>query len=129
MKQKCKGCFAQQIDEEFGEMCTASVCIQDYDYDAGTRSWTPKYKPRTDSCMQRVYCSECFAFPMGLGCPNIKEIKKHKKIVIKNRLMDKRRFDLNQIRKEIKRLRKWKSSLSVRYTHHAQEKYKVKNNG
>ena len=26
---------------------------------------------RSDGCYQFTYCSECLAYPMGLGCPNI----------------------------------------------------------
>lgn len=39
-KEKCKDCFALQHDD----MCTASMCIKEYDYDPELRLWTPKEK-------------------------------------------------------------------------------------
>jgi len=127
MKMKCKGCMAHYFEEEFGDMCTSTLCIKDYDYDPDSRTWTPKHKPRTDGCFQLIYCNECLAFPMGFECPNLKKIKDDKKILRKENLKDKRRADLSNIRKEIKRLRKWKSSLGVRYIYHANIRWRLKN--
>ena len=41
-KENCKDCIAYQYDEDFGDMCSAVMCIKEQDYDPETRIWTPK---------------------------------------------------------------------------------------
>jgi len=41
---KCKDCLAYQYDEEYGELCTAPMCIKEYDYDPEIRIYTPRKK-------------------------------------------------------------------------------------
>ncbi len=39
-EEKCKDCIAYQYDVEFGDMCSAILCVKEYDYDVETRIYT-----------------------------------------------------------------------------------------
>ncbi len=43
---------------------------------------------RKDGCYQFTYCSECMAYPMGLGCPNIVKGPIQLKDEVKNKYYD-----------------------------------------
>ncbi len=56
--ERCKKCKA--LTDE-GYCSSPTMCVKIYPFPA-------KHK---DGCYQFTYCSECMAYPMGLGCPNI----------------------------------------------------------